>query len=560
MATRAIWDTSRVSLAALTPTAAQRRLTLAVVAATIAATAMVAPFGAVQLQPMHGFIPATEFVIVTCSLLTAALLAGQALAVGSRGLLLIAGSFLFDALIIVPHALTFPGAFAPTGLFDAGLQTTAWLFVVWHLGQPAAVIGYACFKREARHVTAAMMAWGAAFVICLAALLAWIAVTHGDSLPVLFVDRVGFAPLAYQVTGFDFAVSIAALLALLWRPRKSTLDLWLTVAVAALVAELAMTTFIIPSRFSLGFYASRLLSLGASMVVLVALIAETVGLGLRLARANLALELERSRKLTTLDAALGAITHEVKQPISSIVCNAEAAEMILNQSAPDLGELRTIAGEIVDSSFRANEIFRNIRGLFKNSREDFRNVDMNQMISSIMRAVRPALHDSGVVLRIELARDLPAIFGHAGQLQEVVLNLVHNAVDAMKTSVGLPRTLRVCTTLHGRRAIGISVEDSGPGIAPGQVEHIFDPFVTTKKDGMGMGLAICRMIIERHGGQLSVSSDLDRGARFEISLPVEAAAEPVERPEEIAAAAPLQPVPRRQRQTSTVTVARGTAH
>jgi signal transduction histidine kinase len=356
-------------------------------------------------------------------------------------------------------------------------------------------------------------------------LLTWIVAAHGDALPALFIDRLGFTPLANHVTGFDFAVSMVALLALLARRQKSVFDLWLTVAVVALVSELAVTTFIITSRYCLGFYASRLLSVAASITVLSALLAETVQQGVRLARANLALQLERSRKLTTLDAALGAIVHEVKQPISSIANNAEAAQMMLGGPAPDLTELREMAAEILDSSLHVNQVFTNIRGLFRSSNGDLQQVDMNGVVTGVLHGLRADLHEHGVVPRLELETGLPAVLGHKGQLQEVVFNLVHNALDAMKTGSNAERTLHVRTEMRGHNTIGISVQDSGPGIAPSQMERIFDPFVTTKRDGMGMGLAICRMILERHGGRLSASAGVDAGARFEIMLPIKPAAD-----------------------------------
>jgi signal transduction histidine kinase len=523
MATRTIWDASRNSLATLTPTARQRRLTLVVVAVVLVATACIAPFGAIQLRPMDGFIPASEAVIVICDLVIAALLASQAATIGSRGLLLLAGGFLFDALIIVPHALTFPGAFEPAGLLGAGLQTTAWLFIFWHFGLPAAVIGYVCLPRAPRPLTAATVYRDTTLVVGLVVLLTLIATAYGDALPALFADKRSFAPLATYATQFDLAVSVVALLALLARRQKSVFDLWLTVAVVALVAELAVTAFVMTGRFSLGFYASRSLSVAASTTILIALLAETIGQGMRLARANLALQIERSRKLTTLDAALGAITHEVKQPISSIANNAEAAKMMLDGPAPDLKELRAIAGDILDSSLRTNEIFKDIRALFTNSREDLQQVDMNGVVSGVLQGLRADLNEHGVVPRIELDTELPAIFGHKGQLQEVVFNLIHNALDAMKVNSRSGRTLHVRTEKRGRKAIGISVQDSGPGIEPGQMERIFDPFVTTKKDGMGLGLSICRMIVELHGGRLSASSDIGTGARFELMLPIKPA-------------------------------------
>jgi signal transduction histidine kinase len=525
MATRTIWNTSRASLATLPPTAGQSRVTQMVAAVVVMATASIFPFGAIQLAPMNGFIPATEVVLVVCDLLIAAFLASQAVTIGSRALLLLASGFLFDALIIVPHALTFPGAFGRSGLLHAGAQTTAWLYIFWHFGLPAAVIGYACLPRTRRALTAATLYRDATLVVGLVALLTWTATVYGNALPALFVDMKNFTPLANTVTGFDLFVSIVALLALLARRQKSILDLWLTVAVIALVAELTVVTFVIPSRFSLGWYTARLLSMFASITVLVAVLTETLQQGVRLARANLALQLERSSKMTTLDAALGAIVHELRQPISSIATNAEAAQMMLGSAAPDLRELREIAGEILDSSLRANKIFTNIRGLFRNSPGDLKQVDMNRLVSGVMRGLRADLREHGVVPRIELETDLPTVLGHEGQLQEVVFNLIHNALDAMKASSRTERTLYVSTEKRGRNAIGIAVQDSGPGIAPGQMEQIFDPFVTTKKDGMGLGLAICRMILERHGGQLSASTDIDIGARFQMTLPIKPAAD-----------------------------------
>ncbi|HET7849740.1 MAG TPA: MASE4 domain-containing protein [Pseudolabrys sp.] len=525
MTARTLWDASKVSLATLQPTVQQRRATFVVAAVVLIAAAAIAPFGAIQLRPTDGFIPATQSVLVICDLLIATLLASQAMTIGSRGLLLLAGGFLFEALIIVSHLLTFPGAFAPAGLLGAGLQTTAWLYILWHLGLPAAVIGYVCVPRASRVLTAKVVCSDAIVVVGLVAVLTWLVTSYGDFLPALFIDRQGFTPLANIVTGFDLVVSVVALVALLARRRKSVLDLWLVVAMVTLVAELFITSFVIGSRFSAGFYAGRLLSLAASILVLIALLAETVQHSSRLARANLALQLERSRKLTSLDAAIGAIAHEVKQPITAIALNSGAVQMMLNSPAPDLEKVRETAEAIQESTIRANEIFTSIRGLFSESHADMQQVDVNAVVSDIIRGLGGDLHEYHVVPRIELEPQLPTILGHKGQLQEVIFNLVHNALDAMNTSSRSERTLHVRTEKRGSNAIRISVRDSGPGIEPGQVERIFDPFVTTKKGGMGMGLAICRMIVERHGGQLSASADTSAGAHFDVVLPIKPAAD-----------------------------------
>ena len=536
MASRTIWDASKVSLATLTATARQRHLTLVIVALVLIATGITAPFGATQLRRIDGFIPATEPVIVICDLFTAALLASYARIMGSRGLLLLAGGYLYNALIIIPHALTFPGAFAPSGLLGARLQTTPWLFIFWHFGLPVSVIGYACIKDEQRVLTRSTFYWSAAFVIGLVFVVTWIATVHGGALPTLLVDQLGFTPLANYVTAIDLFIGVLALLALLLRRRKSVLDLWLTVAVVTLVAELGVTTFVIGSRFSLGFYTSRLFSVAASVVVLIALLTETIRQDRRLSRANLALQLERSRKLTSLDVALGAITHEVKQPLASIALNAEAAKRFLGREAPDFKKVSTIIDAIINNSFHANEIIKNIRDLFRNSREDLQQVNMNDVVTGVLQGLRQDMDHHGVISHVELEAELPTVLGHKGQLQEVVFNLVHNALDAMSSGSIAKRDLRVRTERWGRKAIGIVVEDSGPGIKPDQIGRIFDAFVTTKKSGMGLGLAICRMIVERHGGKLSVSSGID-GARFEMMLPIEQELDLDEQADEIVVAA-----------------------
>ena len=267
-------DKSESSIATMTPTARQRRLTLVLAAIVLIATTIIAPFGAIQLRRIDGFIPATESAIIITDFLTAVLLFSQSRIIGSRGLLLLASGYLFSALVVLPHLLTFPGAFAPSGLLGAGLSTTAWLFIFWHLGLPISVIGYALID-ERRALSPSAIYFSVMFVICFACLLTWIVVVHDDVLPALFVDQIGFTAWANRVTSMDFVISLVALV-VLWRRQKSVLDLWLIVSVCALVAELAITTFVITSRFSLGFYTQRIFSLGASTIVLSALLAEAV--------------------------------------------------------------------------------------------------------------------------------------------------------------------------------------------------------------------------------------------------------------------------------------------
>jgi hypothetical protein len=189
-----IVDKFESSIATMTPTARQRRLTLALAAVVLIATAIIAPFGAVQLRRIDGFIPATESVVVITDFLTAVLLFSQSRIIGSPGLLLLASGYLFSALMVLLHLLTFPGAFAPSGLLGGGLSTTAWLFILWHLGLPVSVIGYAYLIDERRDLTRSAVYWSVAFVIGLVCVLAWMVPVHNDVCPPSLWIRFALLP------------------------------------------------------------------------------------------------------------------------------------------------------------------------------------------------------------------------------------------------------------------------------------------------------------------------------------------------------------------------------
>jgi signal transduction histidine kinase len=163
-------------------------------------------------------------------------------------------------------------------------------------------------------------------------------------------------------------------------------------------------------------------------------------------------------------------------------------------------------------------VFDAIRALFQKGHEGRERIDLNEIIVEVLQSLRRELKDHEIETRPELA-ELPPIDGHKGQLREVIFNLVRNAVEAMDTTTDRSRVLRVSTELRGPDAIAVTVEDSGPGIDPQKLESIFTAFLTTKSHGMGLGLAICRVIAEQHGGQLTALSDGKSGALLQIVLP-----------------------------------------
>jgi signal transduction histidine kinase len=219
-------------------------------------------------------------------------------------------------------------------------------------------------------------------------------------------------------------------------------------------------------------------------------------------------------------ALAAVISHEVRQPLSAITANASAALRWLGRTPPDHGEIQAALNRIKSAGHRASEVFDGIRALFGKGGQQQEPIDINQIIVGVIESLRGDLKDRGIVARQELTTELPLVSGNAGQLREVFYNLINNALEAMNSTTNPTRVLRVRTELRGHDGVAVSVQDSGPGISPKQIESIFGAFVTTKPQGMGLGLAICRMIIEHHGGQISASSDGKHGALFQIVLPI----------------------------------------
>ena len=242
---------------------------------------------------------------------------------------------------------------------------------------------------------------------------------------------------------------------------------------------------------------------------------------LALREAIVTLERERDNRLLNIEAITASIAHEVRQPLAAIATNGSAARRFLGMAPLDLGEIRTILDRIISECSRASEVFDSITALFRRGDQSQLSTDVNEIILEVLQSLHGELKDHRVTTQTELASELPPVDGHQGQLRLVVSNLFHNAIEAMDTTTDRGRVLRVRTKLHGRNAIIVSVEDSGPGIDPKQLNRIFDAFVTTKAHGVGLGLAICRMIVQCHGGQLSALSDGKNGSQFQLVLPIE---------------------------------------
>jgi signal transduction histidine kinase len=262
-----------------------------------------------------------------------------------------------------------------------------------------------------------------------------------------------------------------------------------------------------------------ILVVALSAYVLAAIFAQRRESATNLAHSNTMLERERDNKLLNAQALTAAIVHEVKQPLSAIAINGSAALRYLGKAPPELAEVRSALNDMISDTRRTSEVLDGIRALFGKNDQKREQVEVNELILGVLQSSRKELQDHGVETRLDLASELPLVESHRRQLEEVIFNLVHNAIEAMDATADHDRVLRVRTELKGHDEIIVAVRDSGPGIDPKRIDSIFGAFFTTKSHGMGLGLAICRMIIEHHGGQLTASSDGKIGSLFQFVLP-----------------------------------------
>jgi signal transduction histidine kinase len=507
----------------LPPTLRQSWSVIAVTAVALVAFAAVIPFADRPLVALNALFPSLDAIVFVTSLVTSVLLFAQFAISGSHPLLVLANGYLFTALIVIPHALTFSGAFSATGLLGANAQTGSWLFIFWHFGFAASLLAYAWVTKEARAAPVSEVSTlpaigrslaGALVLVCG---LSWLATDGATLLPRLILDGARISPLVVYPISFTmliFMIAIAVLLAC----RRSMLNQWLMVVALVSVLELAFSGLFPSVRFSAGFYAGRVFSLVTSSIVLIVALAETTWLYARVARSNAMLRRERNNKLMSLEAMTASIAHEVRQPLATIALEGETTLLLLGQSSPDLKEAESAVQGIVRASQRANEIFNNIRSLFGNAELKKERLDINSLTLEMLLASKFDLEKHGIETRIELASKLPPVMGHKGQLQEVITNLVQNAIEAMDEVDRHRRVLKVRTEIIADDAVAVEIADTGPGLGP-EPNAIFDAFMTTKPHGMGLGLAICRMIVERHNGRLSASPGDPGGAVVRMVLP-----------------------------------------
>jgi len=231
-------------------------------------------------------------------------------------------------------------------------------------------------------------------------------------------------------------------------------------------------------------------------------------------------ELARVTRLAAAAQMAASIAHEISQPLASIVAGGNAGMRWLARTPPDLEEVRSALRRIVNDGHRASEVISGIRAMFRSENQEKVPLEINPLIWEVLALVRSELQNQRVFVHTELAEELPKVLANRVQLQQVMLNLISNALEAMAATTDRARSLRLKSEMGGPNDVLITVADSGPGIDQEDMDRIFRAFFTTKSNGMGMGLSICQSIIEAHNGRLWASSGIDHGSVFRVALPI----------------------------------------
>jgi len=510
-------------LSSLPPSGAQRRLALAVVAAMLLTFFLASgPLSRVALPHVPAFVPAYTMALVFSDLITAILLFSQFSIFRTRALLVISSGYLFTALMPIPWLLMFPGVFVPDGFLIGGLQSRAYIYFFWHAGFPVFVMLYVLLKdagasrRYWRGTTPAAIALSVGATTAVVAALG-LFFALGDSL----LPQVERDPLRFSALWLYFAVPMVSLITLallmLWIRRRSMLDLWLMVVMCASVLEIWLSYFPVATVYGFGWYISRIFGLLSASLVLFVLLFEITTLYGRLLGAVRAQRREREVRLVTGDAVAANIAHEVNQPLSGMIASAEGGFRWLDRATPDLDQAKSAFTHIIAAGHRAGEVIAGIRGNFRRDPRHRALLGVNDVIEEALALTSRDLQDRRILVRFEPGAQLPEVTGDRIQLQQVLVNLINNAIDSMAAQEE-PRILDLRSEVQDHDGVVVSVADTGPGIGAEDIGRIFTPLFTTKSEGMGMGLAICRQIIEAHAGRLWYSPNTPRGAVFRFKL------------------------------------------
>ena len=482
------------------------------------------PFRDIRSEPVVAFIPTIDAVMFTAELIVATLLFAQASIFRSRALTALASGYVFTALLLIPHALTFPGAFAPSGLFDAGVNTTAWTALFSRYSFPAAVILYGWLKIKDGAIEVNLersppnaMRWLSGAIV-LAGLTMLLTVTSDDLLPAIFKDSQQVDMTNLMLANLVTITLIVVASLLLFRGRKSLLDMWLLVALFGWLMQ-SLLNIVVSGRFTVGFYCLFLMMMTATLIVMIALVAESNRLYARLAISSAKSHRDRETQSMSMSAVAAAIAHEVGQPLAAARLNATAGVDWLHHKPRRYDKAESSMQATIDAIGRVFDVIRSIRATFASGSGPRNDFSLSGLAEETVTLLSAELAAHKVSVQLDLDEALPPVLGNRIQIQRVLVNLLTNAIDSVSATKRRRRRICVRTRVADDEAAVLEVEDNGTGIGIDDQAQIFEPFYTTKSAGMGLGLSLSRSIVEEHGGRLWVSGGHGEGATFHMQLP-----------------------------------------
>lgn len=506
------------------PSRREVRLAVTLVGLQAAAFLLILPARNTPLGEAVAFVPVIDAIVFVGELIIAALLYAQAAIFRSRALTLLASAFVFIAVLLVGHALAFPGAFAPHGLFGAGTSSAAWMMILRRVALPLAVVIYALLEDagpgaqpEARQSPTRSLLW-ALFAVALAAATIVLAIAEPDLLPPIFLNRSDV--VHSTLTAFNLA-NIAVILAamtVLALKRRSMLDLWLQVALAGWLIQSVLNLWL-DARFTVGWYSLFLVILVSHLFVLLALIGESNRLYARLVLSVAARDREQESRMMSMEAVAAAISHEIGQPLTAVTLNATASLNSLTRRPRSPTRAIESLRDTIGAGQRAFDVMNSIRATFRNGTGASGEIGLNDLARETSSLLARELAARRILLQLALAEALPPVRGNRVQIQRVLINLLTNAMEALDGPGANPRRISIRSTTSDDGHVLLEISDTGAGISPEQLTEIFEPFFTTKSAGTGLGLSLSRSIIEEHGGRLWATPGEAHGATFHLLMP-----------------------------------------
>jgi signal transduction histidine kinase/CheY-like chemotaxis protein len=541
-----------------------RRLALTIVAISLAACAIAVPFAGAKWPEVPAFIPAYEAALIITDLITAVLLISQFRQLRALSLLVLGAGYLFDSVIIVAHALSFPGVFAPAGLLGGHEQTAPWLYVFWHGFFPPFVIAYAVIARSAWDGPIAAAAVGSATALAVLGALglagaAILMATVGiDYLRPIIADG-DYTRIARNGAALGGWLLVGVTPIILWyRTRARTvLDLWLLVVMITWLFDMLLSSVVTTARFDFGWYAGRLYGLMAASFVLGALLIETGNLYGRLmgslgearTRANALAQsqeqLRHAQKMEAMGQLTGGVAHDFNNLLTIIVGNLD----LVARHAEDAARVRRLIAAAQRAANRGAKLTQQLLVFARRQLLRPETVNVNRLLLDFEGLVRRAVGEA-IRVDLDLHPALDPVRIDPSQFEAAILNLVLNSRDAMADGGTITITTRNAQ-VTAEAATGpidarpgayatIVVHDDGVGIPAAVLDNVFEPFFTTKEVGRGSGLGLSQVygFVRESGGHVQIRSTEGAGTTVQLWLP--RSTEPAAEPSEAAQRMPLR--------------------